>query len=864
MPEKSLQRLFRPALTRTSAVLEILSQVARLCALVFAVAGYFDHHLAIDVQRTTDNLPECALLLSIFALGLVRVTILPDISPWRTRLLHHINTILVVELVLLGTGNLVPLLILDTSFQIPRFTVFKLISIVGAILIACITPRRWRAPAVSFELLHRDPQAGPSPEETCSWFSFLSFEWLTKTITKGSRKVLDDDDLLPLPYYDEPLIWLDNILRARSRWRWTFRTMAQVLRWELSRMILAASIASVTEFIAPAAMYALLHYLEAPGDAILNPLCWVGLLFVGPMCQSAALQQYLFASTRLIVRTRLSLIQELYRKALSSVNFDASVTESGIKVDKEATLDAKASKNGHIQSLMSFDVDALYGSRDLVYVSVSTPIKIGLAVLILYKLLSWASIVGLVILLCSFPLATFLSRKLSQAQKRVMVAADKRIGLISEYLASIRTIKYFAWEEAMTKNIEDARAEEQKWIWRRNLYSMAVMVSGDFTPLFTLFITFMTYTLGTGHQLSAAVAFTSLSVIETLRAQFVWISNVTRFWAQGSIACQRLDRYFDTSIECQRHPPGPPAFKNATFRRTPVSEFRLHNLNVEFLEGKLNIIMGPSASGKSSLLLSLIGETILEAGDASCPRDVAYASQSAWLFNDTIRGNILFYQELDQARYDAVLFACGLDHDLAAMEDGDLTKVGDNGSTLSGGQRQRIALARCVYAQSSLLLLDDIFSALDVETSAHVWKNVFCGELLKDRTIILVTQQQWLSDEADLAVTMQAGEIMSTQRHDHTSRVRTPQELHVDRQSIPHISALPPTITSKPVNSKLSAMKQELATAQRNERTLCKLLKTFPVPEMIKANSRQSTSTCTSSAGTPTLYSSSPSRSWPR
>lgn len=189
--------------------------------------------------------------------------------------------------------------------------------------------------------------------------------------------------------------------------------------------------------------------------------------------------------------------------------------------------------------------------------------------------------------------------------------------------------------------------------------------------------------------------------------------------------------------------------------------FSLESISINFVEGGLNVITGSSGSGKSTLLLGILGETYLEAGQVTKPEDVAFASQSAWLQNDTIKANILFGSDMETVRYDRILTACCLHPDLREVSHGDFTIIGENGTSLSGGQKARVALARALYSKAPLLLLDDIFSALDAKTAAGVWEHCFCSDLLRDRTTVLVTQIPWIAEQGDLSVIMDDGRIKS-------------------------------------------------------------------------------------------------------
>jgi ABC-type multidrug transport system fused ATPase/permease subunit len=241
------------------------------------------------------------------------------------------------------------------------------------------------------------------------------------------------------------------------------------------------------------------------------------------------------------------------------------------------------------------------------------------------------------------------------------------------------------------------------------------------------------------------------------------------------VSLKRLDQYLneeeeidDTSI-LNSHVPAsePPSFRTATLswsKDGADAPFQLKDLDVTFSKGELNLIVGPIGSGKSSLLLGLLGEMRLVSGQFYLPRDegVAYVSQTAWLQNATIRDNILFGHEFDEERYWKVVHACALKLDLDLFEAGDRTEVGEKGITLSGGQKQRLALARAVYSPAQTLLLDDVLSALDVHVGKYIFQHCITGELLHGRTVILVTHHVNMAKKAARKIiVMESGKIVS-------------------------------------------------------------------------------------------------------
>ncbi|PYH94849.1 abc transporter [Aspergillus ellipticus CBS 707.79] len=684
---------------------------------------------------------------------------------YRTHLYRHMNTLATGAWILAVVEDLVPVTIVGATYRPSSVGAGIVGCLTAVVTVALATPRPRRLVVKDTETEEVAVEKA-SPEETCSLFSYYcSYEWITYVILLGCQRDLTIDDLPPLPTYDEPLKWLEKIKRQRLKGGKTFRTLCRMLKTEIHTMMFWAACTAIVEFLAPYSMLHLLAYLEDPSSVILHPALWIALLFAGPAVRSLCYQQYIFTATRLLVRVNVSLVQELYQTAMNSYIYDDSVGQKDTKLSHKAgSKGASKTSQANLTSLMSYDVDAIYSSRDIFYIATAVPISTTLALVFLYQMLGWPSLFGVLTLLCLSPLPTLASRKVSRIQRSVMQATDARLSKITEYLQSIRTLKYFGWEHAAIDSINDVRRVEQRRLWRRNVFVALISMAGEFLPLLSLLVMFSAYVLFTDNPLRAPIAFTSLSIMETLRVQFVWLSNVSRFTAQGSESLRRVDHFFDTASPIERHPEGPLEFKNATFRRTPIAEFRLQDMSVSFKQNAFNVVTGPTGSGKTSFLLSFLGETVLESGTATCPKDVAYVPQAPWLQNDTIRQNITFYSAFDETRYAAVVEASGLTQDLRQLPAGDLTLVGERGTSLSGGQKQRVSLARALYSPSSTLLLDDIFSALDTHTTTLVYEKCFRSGMLKDRTVVLITHYQAALQDADLVIRLEHGRIVSAKQ----------------------------------------------------------------------------------------------------
>ncbi|KAI2473026.1 ABC transporter [Annulohypoxylon bovei var. microspora] len=732
---------------------ELSSQLLRASSLAFMIVA--------SVQGD-GRWSDVTALAYAFVLGVLRLAY--DIE-WRHVALHHTNFIIAGSLLILTLGELLPYIDANNTEYMSSMMVCSVSTLAAAVFVALVTRREWIPPSLDLDISEKIPTREPSPEETCSWLEYyVTYEWLTPLMFKGMRQQMTLEELPILPWYDEPFVLLSRVQEARRKGKSTLWTLVYFLPQELTTMGCWIALSFIFEMIAPYAMYELLRYLSDPEGSHFRPWVWLALLFIGPLSRSVCFQQYIFTSTRLLVRVRAALTQELYYKALGSMELDDEVFAEIAATDKEKNKQATTS-TGRLANLMGADVDTIARGRDVVLVACGVTSGSIVALIGLYKLLDWTALVGIVLMLVLSPFPVLIARRMVGIQRDMKRIQDSRISVISEYLASIRAIKYFSWEEAIIKRVGDIRLSEQKKIWALNMLYITLNQLTEAIPTLSLVLIFTLQVLVRKEPLTAEVAFTAITLIRTLRRNLSMASNMSRGFTAAGVSIKRLDRYINSTTPLQSHPVGELQISNATFRRHKKASFALNDISISFVEGGLNVVTGQSGSGKTTLLMSILGETLLEDGTITCPEDIAYASQSPWLQNETIRDNILFNSPFEQARYDRVINACGLPIDFDEFPERDGTEVGENGASLSGGQKSRVALARALYSKASVILLDDVFSALDSKTSAFLWEEAFCGDLLKGRTVVLVTQLPWIAPQADLTVTLENGSIKDVQQN---------------------------------------------------------------------------------------------------
>ena len=198
-------------------------------------------------------------------------------------------------------------------------------------------------------------------------------------------------------------------------------------------------------------------------------------------------------------------------------------------------------------------------------------------------------------------------------------------------------------------------------------------------------------------------------------------------------------------------------------------EFILEDINFFAPSKSLTVITGPVGSGKSTLLSAIAGEISNASGTIDYQGSVIYLPQTAWVFSGTIKENILFGQPLEESKYERIIDVCALKEDFKRLPGGDQTVVGERGEVLSGGQQARVSLARAVYADGDIYLLDDPLSAVDFKVGQHIF-NKCIKDLLGDKVVVFASHQQQHMENADQVIVLYKGRVLDkgrfTELHD--------------------------------------------------------------------------------------------------
>uniref|UniRef100_A0A0E0FD97 ABC transporter C family member 13 n=1 Tax=Oryza meridionalis TaxID=40149 RepID=A0A0E0FD97_9ORYZ len=396
----------------------------------------------------------------------------------------------------------------------------------------------------------------------------------------------------------------------------------------------------------------------------------------------------------------------------------------------------------------------------------TTGLQLCIALMVLYNAVGPATVASVFVIVLTVMLNAPLAKQQQNIQSKLMEAQDMRLKTMSESLANMKVLKLYAWESHFKGVIEQLRELELKWLSAFQLGKAYTSVLFWASPALVSAATFLAcYFLGV--PLDPSNVFTFVAALRLVQDPINHIPNVIGSVIQARAAFNRLNRFLGASelqkdqvwMEYSGHSQYPIVIKSGCFSWDSSENSNLRNINLMVKSGTKVAICGELGSGKSSLLAAILGEVPSTDGVIQVSGKIAYVSQSAWIQTGSVQDNILFGSTMDKPRYEETLKLCSLVHDLEILPFGDLTQIGERGANLSGGQKQRIQLARALYHDVDIYLLDDPFSSVDAHTATSLFNEYVMGAL-SEKTVLLVTHQVEFLHAFDSVLLMSQGQIM--------------------------------------------------------------------------------------------------------
>uniref|UniRef100_A0A0D6QX25 ABC transporter C family member 10 n=1 Tax=Araucaria cunninghamii TaxID=56994 RepID=A0A0D6QX25_ARACU len=668
-----------------------------------------------------------------------------------------------------------------------------------------------------------------TPFARAGFFGRMTFWWLNSLLSLGRKRPLEENDLPQVSEEDQAensYLRLTEELALQkqknpSAMPSVFWALAHCHQKNLARTGLYAFLKIFTLSCGPLVLNAFIGFSEGKESFKYEGYVLVGGLFLAKFVESISQRQWYFGTRRVGLQVRSSLITAIYEKQLRLSNEAKQVHSAG-----------------EIMNYMSVDAYRIGEFPFWLHLTWTTGLQLVFALCILFHAVGWATLSALAVILLTMLCNSPLAKLQHKFQTELMVAQDERLRAITEALVHMKVLKLHAWEENFKAVIEKLRKVEYKWLSAvqfRKAYNSLLFWSSP--------ILVSTATFGTCYLLRIPLTprnvFTFIATLRLVQEPIRVFPDVIAVIIQAKVSLSRIINFLESDeLQDWTVEQGTPQesysilIKSATLSWDSNSlKPTLRNINLEVKHGQKVAICGEVGSGKSTLLAAILGEVPKLRGSLRVCGTLAYVSQTAWIQSGTVQDNILFGRPMYKQKYKKVIQKASLEKDLENLPFGDLTEIGERGVNLSGGQKQRIQLARALYQDADIYLLDDPFSAVDAHTATSLFKDYIMGAL-SEKTVVLVTHQVDFLPAFDSILLMMDGGIHQSGKYQELlTSCEAFQELvnaHKDTMG-PKGSA----VTVSPSNDKPVNQDREIqrVKSQNEQKNLCRAPK---VDQLVK------------------------------
>uniref|UniRef100_A0A674EUK8 Cystic fibrosis transmembrane conductance regulator n=1 Tax=Salmo trutta TaxID=8032 RepID=A0A674EUK8_SALTR len=604
--------------------------------------------------------------------------------------------------------------------------------------------------------------AKTNPSATANIFSQVFFCWLNPLFRIGYKRRLEEDDMYKVLPEDgserlgEELQrhWDHEVQKAAKDLRPPKLTKVLIKCYWKPYAVLGifTLIEEVIKVIQPVFLGKLIQYFEKYDpdnmDALYEAFGYAAGVCLSTLILAITHHLYFFHVQRSGMKMRVAMCHMIYKKALCL---------SSAAMGKTTT--------GQIVNLLSNDVNKFDEVTIFLHFLWVGPLQAAAVLGLLWVEIGPSCLAGMAVLVILMPTQTMFGRLFSKFRSKTAALTDNRIRTMNEVVSGIRIIKMYAWEKPFSALVNDVRRKEISKIMSSSYLRGLNMASFFAASKIIVFITFTVYVL-LGNTISASRVFVAVSLYSAVRLTVtLFFPSAIEKLSETRISVRRIKTFLllDEIVKSKH------GFLQEEKQEPNVEIQDLicywDTVNVQPLPFRLlNTAtvspVPPSNFPQSSLLSAILGELPHDKGVLKVKGQLTYASQQPWVFPGTIRSNILFGKALHPQKYEKVLRACALKRDMELLPDGDLTVIGDRGATLSGGQKARVNLARAVYQDADIYLLDDPLSAVDAEVGRHLFEQCICG-ILKNKPRILVTHQLQYLQAANQILVLKEGHMVA-------------------------------------------------------------------------------------------------------
>ncbi|XP_037372204.1 ATP-binding cassette sub-family C member 12 isoform X1 [Talpa occidentalis] len=648
----------------------------------------------------------------------------------------------------------------------------------------------------------------PNPVDDAGLLSFATFSWLTPVMMNGYKHRLTVDSLPPMSLYDSSDL---NAKRFRILWDEEVENVGPekaslgrvVWKFQRTRVLIDTVVNILCIVMAAIGPTVLIHQILQQTENISRNI-WVGVSLCVALFATEFTKVLFWALAWAInYRTAIRL-----KVALSTAVFENLVS---FKMLTHISV-------GEVLNILSSDSYSLFEAALFCPLPATIPILMVVCAVYSFFILGPTALIGISVYIIFIPIQMFMAKLNSAFRRSAISVTDKRVQTMNEFLTCIKLIKMYAWEKSFTNTIQDLRKRERKLLEKAGYVQSGNSALAPIASTIAIVLTFSCHIL-LRRKLTAPVAFSVIAMFNIMKFSIAILPFSVKAVAEANVSLRRMKKILiaksPPSYITQPEDPDtvlllanatltweqeairksgqkivqsqkkhflwkqrPEAYSTSSSAQEVAStkeqsgspKAALHNINFVVRKGKVLGICGNIGSGKSSLIAALLGQMQLQQGTVAVNGTLAYVSQQAWIFHGNVRENILFGEKYDHQRYQQTVRVCALQQDLSSLPYGDLTEhcpclqIGERGLNLSGGQRQRINLARAVYSDRELYLLDDPLSAVDAHVGKHVFEECI-KKTLRGKTIVLVTHQLQLLESCDEVILLEDGEICEKGTH---------------------------------------------------------------------------------------------------
>ncbi|KAL6182297.1 hypothetical protein ACLB2K_043720 [Fragaria x ananassa] len=572
-----------------------------------------------------------------------------------------------------------------------------------------------------------------TPFAKAGLFSKMTFWWLNPLMKKGKEKILENEDIPQLREADRARtshsIFREQLQKRKERHPSSgdpsVLTIIFFCQWKailVSGFFALLKILAMT--VSPLFLIAFIKVVDANAASRYEVYVLTAGLFFVKIVESLSERQWFFRTRLIGLQVRSLISAAVYQKQLRLSNA-AKMTHSPGDIVNYVTVDA------YRIGEFPFWFHQIW----------STNLQLFLSLLIIYFAVGAATVAAVTALILTVVVSSPLAKLQHEYQTKFMIAQKKRLKAMTEALSNMKILKLYSWEKNFKKVIEELRVEELKWISKvvsQKGYCNALFWTA---PVLAAAVTFWTCYL-LGFALSPSNVFTFLATLRILQEPIRFIPDVLGAFIEAQVSFSQIVKFLDAPELENRHTrkvsSGKEVEHSIFIRSSEISwdtsptKPTLRNIDLVVKQGEKVAICGEVGSGKSTLLAAILGEVPHITGIVQVYGTIAYVSQSAWIETGTIQDNILFGTPMDH--------------------------IGERGVNLSGGQKQRIQLARALYQNADVYLLDDPFSAVDAHTATSLFNDYVMGALA-EKTVLLVTHQVDFLQSFDSILLMSSGTI---------------------------------------------------------------------------------------------------------